>query len=175
VTRLALQAVADGLMTEVVNHYTDSGVELPERRLLVPGAPGAVAWDCEQVTLAISAVQPSASGAQFNVMPKAGAQAGVMLTRQVTWAIQVVRCSPTSGEDGEPPGAAELGGAAMASLIDVAELSQCMIELASLTPGTRDWLEVGTTINAGTTTPLGPEGGFQAVEASVIISAMVTE
>lgn len=174
-TRLALQAVADGLMTEVVNHYTDSGVELPERRLLVPGAPGMVAWDCEQLTVALASVNVGGGGNAPNLLPMTGSPAGVMLVRLATFAIQVVRCSPTSSDDGNPPAAGSLTEAALAGFDDAGDLSQLLVEVAALSPGTRDWLPIGATINAGTVTSLGPDGGFQATEATVTVSAMVTE
>jgi hypothetical protein len=176
VSKLLLRPVAQGLLAVVVDHYADAGVALPERRVIVPGAPGVVAWDCEQVTLALANIATqSGVGNRISLVPQTGGPASVGLARLATWAIQVVRCTPTSDDDGNPPSADKLDEAAAMALDDAGLLSQCLVELASLTPGTRPWLPIGAVINAGQVTPLGPEGGFQGIEATASISAMVTD
>jgi hypothetical protein len=175
VSKLAVAPIARGLLTEVVNHYADAAVALPERRCLVPGAPGAVAWDCEQVTLALAQLSVDTGGNQASLLPMAGSAAGVMLTRLATFAIQVVRCSPVSDDEGTPPAPELLETAALTAYDDVGMLSQLLVEVAALVPGTRSWLPIGSRVNAGQVASLGPEGGMQAVEATVTVSAMVTE
>jgi hypothetical protein len=174
VTKLQLWPTAHGLLDEVVAWYEDHPAELalPDRRAVVPGAPGVIAWDCEQVTVALANITVGGLNAQSVAMPRAGAPAGVGLPRIATWSVQVVRCTPESGEDATPPSAAELEVAGGRALSDAGLLSECMMSLATLAPGSRVWLPVGSTINAGAVTPLGPEGGFHAVEAAVSISAM---
>lgn len=171
-TKLLLAAMAAGLLDEVENHYADAGAALPDRRLIAPGAPGQVAWDCEQLTIALASINPGTGGGNVNLLPQQGSPAGVGLTRLATWAIQVVRCSPTQDDEGNPPLAAAIGTAGLASLEDAGLMSQCLVELAALTPGIREWLPIGAVINAGMVSTLGPDGGFQAVEATVTISAM---
>jgi hypothetical protein len=173
--KLSIAPIARGLLTEVINHYEDAGVDLPGRRCLVPGAPGAVAWDCEQVTLALAQLSVDTGGNQASLLPQTGSAAGVVLTRLATFAIQVVRCSPNSDEDATPPEPQVIEDAALLAYEDVGQLSQLLVEVAALTPGTRDWLPIGARINAGQVTSLGPEGGLQAVEAIITVSAMVTE
>lgn len=171
-TKLLLAHVAAGLLTEVVNHYGDHGATLPDRQVVVPGAPGLIAWDCEQVTVGLTAVTVGQAGSQLNLLPQSGSPAGVALGRLATWSVQVVRCSPTPAEDGTPPTVAELAEAGLVGLDDAGLLSECMVEVASLSPGSRPWLPIGAGINAGQVTALGPDGGFQGMEAIVTISAM---
>ena len=169
-----LAPTALGLLAAVEAYYGGRGVDLPERRIPVPGAPGVVAWDCEQVTVCLGAVATpgTPSGGGGPITPQLGSVAGMGLVRLATWAVCIVRCTPTMGDDGEPPPAEELGAAGLAMLDDVGLLSQCMSLLAGSPPGSYDWLPIGGTINAGSVTTLGPEGRFAAVEASVTISAM---
>ena len=174
-SKLALMGQAQGLLDEVVAHYEDAGVALPERRYVAPGEPGSTVWDCEQVTVTLASVGTNTSTAQTVAMPMVGTPAGVGLVRFATWAIQVVRCSPTFEGDGDPPDVTELLAAAAAGLDDAGHMSQLLVEVASLPMGSRSWLPIGSTINAGAVAPIGPEGGFQAVEATVAVSIMLTE
>lgn len=171
-SRLQLQPVADGLMAWVVDAFAAEGVNLPERRTLAPGSPGEIAWDCEQVALALATLTPSGGGGVANLLPQAGSPAGVGLVRLATWSIQVVRCTPEPDEDGNPPDVGQLAAAGAAQLADIGVLSQCLAGLASSTPGTVAWLQPGTVINAGGVATLGPAGGFHGAEATVSISTL---
>jgi hypothetical protein len=171
VSRLLLAGQAQGLLDEVVAFYAANGATLPDVQAVVPGSPGNVAWDCEQVTVALAGIT-TGSGQGALPLPQHGAPAGVALPRMATWSIQVVRCSPTPDEEGQPPGATELAAAGALALADGGLLSQCLVELAALQPGARLWLPIGGVINAGAVTSLGPDGGFQAMEATVTLSAL---
>jgi hypothetical protein len=168
---LQLAPTGQGLLDWVETSYANAGRTLPERRVLVPGAPGVIAWDCEQLTVALASITTGGTVASVNILPQLGSGAGVGLLRQATWAIQVVRCSPTPDEDGNPPSVDELTAAADLQLDDAGMLSQALVNLvaAQLHP---EWLPPGGVVNAGQVATLGPEGGFQAVEASLTLSAM---
>jgi hypothetical protein len=159
-------------MLLVLDAFATEGISLPERRGLAPGSPGEIAWDCEQVVVALATLTPSAGGGVANLLPQAGSPAGVGLVRLATWSIQIVRCTPEQDDDGNPPDATTLAVAGQAQLDDIGALSQCLTDLAGATPGSVAWLPAGTVINAGGVTTLGPAGGFHGVEATVSISAM---
>jgi hypothetical protein len=171
VTPLVLAPTAQGLLDWVETSYANASRALPERKVIVPGAPGVIAWDCEQLTVALASITTGGTVASVNILPQIGSGAGVGLLRQATWSIQVVRCSATTADDGAPPSVAELDAAAMTQLDDAGMLSQALVNLVSaqLRP---EWLPPGAVVNAGQVATLGPEGGFQAVEATVTLSAM---
>lgn len=171
-SELQLRDTAEGLLDWVTAWYEQANVPLPLRGVVVPGAPGQIAWDCEQVTVALSTITTGSGTGQVNVTPQLGTNAGMGLIRYATWAVQVVRCSPTPDDEGNPPSVDQLDGAAQSSLTDAGLLSQAMIGLASQSPGSIDWLPIGGVVNAGQVGTLGPEGGFQAVEATLTLTAM---
>jgi hypothetical protein len=170
---LLLRPQAEGLLAEVVAFYDANDVELPDRRIIAPGAPGQIAWDCDQVSVALAGVTTGSAAGQVNVAPQLGAMAGVGLPRFATWSVQVIRCTPNPDEDGNPPPAEKLNAAGAWGLVDVGLLSQCFVLMAATAISTqRDWLPIGGTINAGQVASLGPQGGYHGYEALVTLTAM---
>lgn len=170
---LHLTQQAEGVLAELVNWYDDRGWTLPGRRAIIPGAPGVVAWDCEQVTVALGSLTTATASGQSLAMPALGPMAGVGLVRYATWAVSVVRRIPGMTEDGDPPDTSELTDAGVGMLLDAGRISQCFANLAATAnDGTRDWLPLGGQVNAGAIATLGPEGDFAAVEAAVTLTAM---
>jgi hypothetical protein len=171
VSKLLLRPVADGLLAAVVAAFDTAGIELPERRAVVAGNPGLIAWDCEQLTVALAGISTGGGAGAITLMPQSGSPAGMALTRLATWSVQIVRCAPTSDEDGNPPSVELLEAAAATALDDAGVLSQCLTVLASATPGSVNWLPIGSVINAGAITSLGPDT-HQGIEALVTVSVM---
>jgi hypothetical protein len=170
---LLLAPQAEGLLAEVVDYAAANARKLPERRVIIPGLPSAVAWDCQQVTVGLANLTTATASGQSMSMPQIGPAAGVGLIRYATWSVQVVRCTPQMDEAGNPPSAEELAVAGLLCLDDAGWLSQCFSLLAaSGNDGSRGWLPPGGTINAGAVTTLGPEGPYFATEAAVTMTAM---
>jgi len=164
---------AEGLLAELEAFYAANGVALPDRRVVAPGAPGTIAWDCEQVVVALSQLTTGSGSGQVNVLPQWGSPAGVGLIRYATWSVQVIRCTPQMDDDGNAPTAEALLAAGVSGLADAGLMSQCFVSMAATANAIpRDWMPIGGAINAGQVTSLGPEGPFHGYEAAVTLTAM---
>lgn len=149
--------------------FTNNSVALPELQRIVPGQLSLDAWDCEQLAVGCAGIA-DAVGAQGNT--SAAARAGNVFSattaRQVAYGVQLVRC--IAGCQGPyAPTSEAIGQAGEQQLVDMGLISQAMANLASAPP---DWHPKEMNIQAGDVVPLGPSGGYYAIEASVTFSAM---
>lgn len=167
-TRLVLEAQATGLLDALVAYFGAAGVELPTRRYVAPGAPGLIAWDCDQVVVSLAQVGLGTAEDSGLRTPQYGAPAG-LLVRFAQWSIQIVRCTPVSDDSGDPPSAEEIQDAGLAALVDAGLLSQFVTNTAEKTP---DWLGPGGEARAGTVVSLGPTGRYHGYESTLTFSAM---
>lgn len=150
----------------VIQHYAGSTVDLPDRRVIAPGEPRQIAWDCPAVITACGGIlwgqgPGSASGA--------GRRTGNPVSvgaRYTIITVQIVRCVPE--HDGtDPPTVDELTTAGVALLTDAGLLSQALVELCGKGGG----LQRAGVATAGAVEILGPSGGFAAVEGNVTVTA----
>ncbi len=167
--RLDIETLADLVFDAVVSNFEAAGVELPERRIMAPGAPEQVAWDCSQLVCTMSGIGlGSAPG--INAAPRqAGPQMSSMGLRHVVFTFQLVRCEPKpSGNGTKPPLPTVISTAARALWKDAALLSHALVRVGTdLTKG----LPRGTQVEAGAVTPVGPEGGFVGLQTSITVTA----
>jgi hypothetical protein len=171
---LALREVSSTLLDAVVEHFAANGTigdrPLPDRRLVVAGSSSEVAWDCEQLTVALAAVGWGSSPEMGQGTVPFGTAAGAMAVRYVLYSVQLVRCTPVPDEDGEPPSAEELMAAGLSFQRDAGLLSQALVMAASRL---RPHLPRGAVVQAGAIQPVGPQGEYVGMEGEFIVS--VTE
>jgi hypothetical protein len=166
--RLVLEGQASGLLFALVDYFAAAGVALPERRYVAPGTPGLIAWDCEQVVISLSQVGLGAAEDYAMRTPQMGSPAG-LLVRYASWSIQLVRCTPTQDDEGNPPPAEDIAAAGLASLVDVGLLSQFVTNTGENPPF---WADGPGNVRGGAVVPIGPAGNYHGYEATVTLSAM---
>ena len=155
------QAVYDGIIT----HYGASDLALPDRRVVVPGDIRTVAWDCPALLVAFSRVGWG-GGPGTNSATALPTGRGVSLgLRHVVITAQVVR---EVGDDGPSAGdALDVTEAGLLLARDAGMLSQALVELAG--PGGA-FRRAGSAL-AGEVIPVGPGGGYAAVEGALTVTA----
>jgi hypothetical protein len=149
--------------------FAANNIALPELQRIVPGMLALDAWDCEQLAVGCAGIG-EAGGQQGTTTgaPRAGSPYSAMSTRQVSYGIQLVRCIGACGTS-FPPDSEVINAAGMQQLADMGILSQAVANLASSPP---DWHPKEVNIIAGDVAPLGPTGGYWAVETNVTFSTM---
>lgn len=166
---LDIVSLADIVFDTVVANFTAAGVALPDRRIMAPGAPEQVAWDCEALVCTMSGIGlGSAPG--LNAAPRqSGAQLSAMGLRHVVFTFQLVRCEPKPLSSGtKPPLPTVISAAARALWRDAGLLSHALVRAGTdLSKG----LPRGTQVEAGAVTPVGPEGGFVGLQTSITVTA----
>ncbi len=169
---LDLVSLADIVFDAVVTNFAAAGVDLPARRIMAPGAPEQVAWDCEMLACTMSGIGiGSAPG--VNAGPRqAGPQLSGMGLRHVVFTFQLVRCHPeptfSNHRAPQPPPPEVMSAAARTLWRDAGLLSHALVRVGTdLTKG----LPRGTQVEAGAVTPVGPEGGFVGLQTSITVTA----
>lgn len=106
--------VANQLVTSIEDGFTTAGVDLPDRRLVVPGLP---AWDCELLAVQLERQFSYSGNLAAEVVEPMERSAGFAL-RGALFAITLLRCMPTVDDDGNPPPVADEEAAAQQVLTD---------------------------------------------------------
>lgn len=169
---LDIASTAVELLTHIQAFWTaaapGSVTVLPERRIIPPGDPRTVAWDCEQLTVALTGIGfgPAVDAAPAP-SPRAGVPFSVESLRHVILAVTLVRCTPVVGDTGQGPSADELHTAGLIYLRDSGMLSQAMVTYAGKL---RARLPKEANVQCGAVDPVGPNGGFHALETSLAIT-----
>lgn len=172
---LNIADTAEDLLAHVTAHYEaatpGSVTPLPARRVVLPGDPREVAWDCEQLTVCLEGIGfgPAVDAAP-TPSPRTGAPISATALRHAVLAVSLVRCTPAPGNDGEAPPDEELNAAGLTFLRDCGMLSQCMVTFAGLL---RDQLGVPPSdgsVQCGAVTPFGPSGGYHAADVAIAIT-----
>jgi hypothetical protein len=159
---LPVRETAQALLDAVVATYDDAGVDLPDRQRVTAGDARTIAWDCEQVTVALVQLLPAQSGQPAQTTYTGRATAGTRLMRSALWEVQVVRCHP---EDPDQP--AELEAAGREAMDDAALIA------ASIVRAIRDGIGgEHTTAAPAEVAPLGPAGGFVATYGRLTTSVL---
>ncbi len=158
-------ATAQTVLDGVVAHFAASEVTLPDRRVIAPGDPRGVAWDCEQLVVTAAGISWGAGpGTNSATARGTGNPVSTAGARHTAIVVQIVRCVPVGDADG-PPAVAEVTAAGLALLRDGGLLSQALTELIG-----RD----GALAKAGAglvgVEVLGPGGGMAAVEGIVTVT-----
>lgn len=151
-----LAALLDDLLLEAVTAITAAGASPPPERQYV--AHGAVAWDCEQVSVHLLHLRPKL------VDPRSERCA---ILHVATMQVTLLRCHPTAGDRGTPPTAAVLTEAGHNLAVDGQALWKGL---------TRAWAQgawpVGIPCSAvtwGVLEPLAPSGGYAGWRVEVAV------
>ena len=164
-----VRELAGKLLDAIVEHFTGApDAFLPARRLIVPGDPRSFAWDCEQLTVSLLGIGWGQAIDATNPTPLAGGPASAMALRHATYAITWVRCTPAPNHDGSPPSLADLDLAGRESMRVAGLLSQALVEFTSRL---RQELPPEGLVQPGLVEPVGPSGGFHALESTLSITA----
>lgn len=169
-TALSVLELARLFLDGVEQHFADQGQVLPDRRFIAPGNPQLIAWDCEQLFVALTGIGIGAAPDTPVQSPRQGAPVSAFNVRHAIFSIQLVRCTPTVGDtNAEFPAAEQIDAAGAQSMRDAGLLSDAVVLMCSQLSKA---LPPGSTVQAGLTSSLGPEGGYHANEATVAVTAM---
>lgn len=160
-----LGEAAAEILALLVTLAAEEGVPLPERRYVAVGSPSAVAWDCDQVTVALQVLEPQQAftfGVDQNVMAPADSSAFTFPNAVV--GVQIVRCVPTLTEAGEPAPVGLHHTAGLTAMRDAALLRALAVRAA------REPMARASAVRGGSVTPTGPDGGMAAVTLTLGVS-----
>lgn len=164
--RLTIDTLAQQVLDAVVTQFDTSVLALPTRRYVAPGDPLAIAWDCEQVVVALQGIGWGQAEDVTLQSPKVASQFAMTALRHVVFSIQIVRCTPSGGPRGGLPEADAVHNAGLTAMQDSGQLSQALVWLVS-------HLELGSDglARAGAISPMGPSGGYHGIEGTLAITA----
>lgn len=170
-TALAVRPIAEALLAHVVAYYAADGAALPTRQHVSAGDPRLAVWECEQVTVSCGGIGLGASPSTGPSTPRVAGHGSMNLNLRYTLiVVQIVRCYPAPDDAGNPPPVADLHAAGLQHLDDQGRLSQAMQSFAAA-PVVDGVPYVGANVEAGAVEPVGPDGGYVAAEASLILTA----
>lgn len=160
---------ADNIIVYLEAFFAQNNVALPALRRIVPGQLQLDAWDCEQLAIGCAGItDATAKQGASSISPRTGSPYSAMATRQISYGVQLVRCVGPCGS-AYAPESAVIDAAGRQQLVDIALLSQALVNLASSPPV---WAPDGVNAEVGAVAPLGPDGGYYAIEGSVTYSVM---
>lgn len=166
---LSVVTLADRIMNGIVAHFAAAGHPLPPHRFLAPGTPRDIAWDCEQMVVALEGIGWGQALDMNQESQRPGSPFSVSALRHAVFEIQIVRCTPSPNDMGEPPSVAQLDAAGRQCMRDAGLLSQALVTMVAQL---RQGMQPGELVQAGTIDTLGPDGGFHAVASTMYITAM---
>ena len=170
VTGLELVSIGAGLLADVRSFFAGNNVDLPGRYYLAPGAPGLIAWDCEQLVVSLAGVLVGINEDAAQPIPQVGGGASAFEIRHAQWSVQLVRCTPGMDDDAQPPAPAEIQAAGELFMTDAGMLTQCLVNCAAF-PANHPWMPVGALAKAGNVVALGPSGQYHGFEGTFTITA----
>lgn len=167
--RLTIREMAESILGAIVDHYTAAAVTLPERRYVAPGDPTQIAWDCEQLVVAVQGVGWGQATNAATLSPKIGSQVSATAVRHVVFDVALVRCTPSDGDPdtGLVP-AAEIHAAGLDFMIDVGHMSQALVAACA---AVRAGLDRAALVEPGAVNPAGPSGGYHGMSAMIAVTA----
>lgn len=167
---LAVADIASLILATVGSHFgAAAGVTLPARRVIAPGNPRLIAWDnCEQVVVTMSGIGVGSAPGENAGARGVGNPVSSMGLRHAVYAVQITRAVPESHDGTTPPPDVDLTKAGLALMRDAGLLSQAMVQVVTAVTAA---VPRGSRVVPGAVEVLGPEGGFAAVESSLIVTA----
>jgi hypothetical protein len=170
-----LPDLAHRLLDLVVAGFDTAGVDLPETRYVAAGQPEQVAWDCEQVTVALAQV-----GAGLPLAPGQGAvptpaHSGRQSLPTAELEVAIVRCAPTIDDQAETPDTGDADAAGSTALQDawlLLRTIQAGIRQGQLTTDDPVASPVPSMAAVGPALPRGPDGGYAATVIRVSVQIM---
>lgn len=157
--------LAQNTFDAVVAHYAAaSGVVLPDRRIITPGDIRNAAWDCSALIVGFSGLRwGGGPGTNSATALPTGRGVSVGL-RHAVITVQVVRDIGDADTDPAPADVVTAAGLLLAK--DAGLLSQALVELT-----TTGALKRAGVALVGDVDPIGPSGGFAAVEGTLTVTA----
>lgn len=164
---LELATTAGNILTAVVAHFDAAGVELPERRYVAAGHPREIAWDCEQLTVALEGIGWGQARDESAPNPRVGSPASVYAVRHAIVAVQLVRCTPKANGRDPLPTPEAIHAAGLAYMRDAGLLSQALVTIAA---ELRAGLTRESSVELGAIESIGPDGGYHGMETVMAIT-----
>jgi hypothetical protein len=166
---LPLGEVAEAILSGIVSHYQAADVKLPERRVIVPGAPELIAFDCPMLAVTCSGVGQGWAPGQGPTTQRAGVPLSAMMLRHGIFTATLLRPDPPPLNGGRtPPSVESLTRAGLALMRDAGLMSQAMLEIVNSVVSI---LPKGAVVDTGAVNTIGPEGGFHGVTATLAATA----
>lgn len=168
---LDVAGTAQEILDHVVAHWAavtpGTAQPLPERRIIAPGDPQEVAWDCEQLVVSLGGIGfgPAVDAAPAP-SPRAGIPLAAQALRHAVIAVDLVRCTPSPDNRGQVSADA-INTAGLIFMRDCGMLSQAMVTFAGIL---RARLPDTASVQCGVVSPFGPSGGFHAAEVTISIT-----
>lgn len=131
--------------------FVAADVDLPDRRTVIPGATSV--WDCEQATVSVVRVAVGIPGRELGAQIR-----NCPPLRFTTLRIEIVRCTPTQDDQGDPPTAQALDASARQLLRDM----DVMDRTARTWQGLAEFGGPGVPIAMAGAVPVEPQGGLAA-------------
>lgn len=127
-----LYDLASSVLAAVEAFYALAGEPLPARRYVSPGLP---AWDCDEGQVTAQVLRTF--GIAGSIAQETVAPLDATFRRGAELAVEVVRCTPTLGDDGNPPTAAALEASAVTLLRDAQMMTNAVLDAqaSGLLPG----------------------------------------
>lgn len=166
---LTIRGMAESILGSIVDHYAAAAVTLPARQYVAPGDPTQIAWDCEQLVVAIQGIGWGQAPDAGVPTPRIGAPVSALAMRHAIYVVQLVRCTPTEGDpDSGIPEASAIHAAGLEFMTDMGLMSQAlMVACATLRTG----LDKTGLVQPGAVNPDGPSGAFHGMSAQIAITA----
>lgn len=162
-------AIAQATLAAVVDHYASAGVQLPGRRIIAAGATRGVAWDCDQVVVTCQGLGTGTLAGSGATAKPTGNPSSTLQVPYAIMGVQIVRPHPESEDEGRtPPSARAVTDAGLASMRDVALMTQALMALCGRSGALKDH---GTARVLDVVT-LGPDGFYSGVEGSFSVTAL---
>jgi hypothetical protein len=151
-----LPAAGEIVLSSYAAQLAAEGVAVPGAQYVAPGSGAqAIAWDSEQLSVAVGVISQGIPGALF-----AGTQHPAAALLTIQFAVILLRKIPALSGDGLAktmiPKPAQIDKAGQTNLADLAALANAAIKLHAA--GTFQPVGVGQAIDS--IVPLGPEGGL---------------
>lgn len=166
---LTIRGMAESILGSITDHYTAAGVTLPARRYVAPGDPTQIAWDCEQLVVAIQGIGWGQAPDAGPPSPRIGTPVSALAMRHAIYVVQLVRCTPSEGDPQTGlPDEADIHAAGLAFMTDMGLMSQAlMVACATIRTG----LDRTGLVQPGAVNPDGPSGAFHGMSAQIAITA----
>lgn len=151
----------------VVARFEESDQPLPERRYAAPGDPRSIAWDCEQFVVALSGIGWGQALDESSSSARTGSPLSVAAMRHAVYTLTIVRCTPQPEGRAPLPTVEALDEAARVFMRDAGLLSQAMVSFAA---DLHQHIGKDALVQCGVIEPVGPDGGYHAVEGTITIT-----
>ncbi|GAA0897714.1 hypothetical protein [Pseudonocardia zijingensis] len=172
---LAVADIARTILDGIIDHFdavnaacaAADRVALPRRRVIAPGNPRLIAWDCEQLVVTMSGIGIGTAPGEGGLPASRGNPISATGMRHAVFAVQIVRCVPESSDGTSPPPDDVLTNAGLVFMREAGLLSQALVNICTKV---KDGLPGGSRVTPGAVETLGPEGAFAANEGSLAVT-----